>query len=75
MDLAGSMSEWTLDYFSSFPAACDDKCVVLTDMGIGRDLRGGDFTHDAMQLLTTFRVGVLPTDLEAYHGIRCARAL
>jgi formylglycine-generating enzyme len=73
MDLAGSMAEWTLDYFSTLPTDCADKCVQLTDGMLGRDLRGGDFTHDNSQLLTTYRVGILPTDAEAFIGFRCAR--
>ena len=74
MDLAGSMAEWTLDYFSTFPAGCDDKCAQLADGGLGRDVRGGDFAHDAGQILTTYRVGFSPTDRQAFLGFRCARA-
>ncbi len=27
LDLAGSMAEWTLDYFSTLPTGCDDHCA------------------------------------------------
>jgi sulfatase modifying factor 1 len=73
MDLAGSVAEWTLDYYSVLSTGCGDKCAELVDAGLGRDLRGGDFTHDATQLVTTFRVGIVPEDREAYIGFRCAR--
>jgi formylglycine-generating enzyme required for sulfatase activity len=74
-DLAGSMAEWTLDYFGDLPApGCGDKCADLTDAGFGRELRGGDFTHDDTEILTTYRVGFLPDTRQDFIGFRCARA-
>jgi sulfatase modifying factor 1 len=74
MDLAGSMAEWTLDYYGTLPTSCGDRCAALKDSKLGRALRGGDFTRDAATLLTTYRVGIAPEDRQAYIGFRCARA-
>jgi formylglycine-generating enzyme len=71
-DLAGSMAEWTLDYHGDFPSPCV-SCAQLEDGGFGRELRGGDFSHDAAAILTTARLGATPKDLQDYQGIRCAR--
>jgi sulfatase modifying factor 1 len=73
MDLAGSLSEWTFDYFGTLPTGCDDACVQLEDGGFGRDLQGGDFAHENDELLNSFVVGVSPDDRESYIGFRCAR--
>jgi formylglycine-generating enzyme required for sulfatase activity len=73
-DLAGSMAEWTLDFYGDLPTNCADKCAYLVDAGLGRDLRGGDFNHDATELPTTYRVGFLPEQRQDFIGFRCARA-
>jgi formylglycine-generating enzyme len=73
MDLAGSLAEWTFDYYGALPTSCGDTCVDLQDGGFGRDLQGGDFAHGADQLLTTFLEGDSPDDRESYIGVRCAR--
>jgi formylglycine-generating enzyme required for sulfatase activity len=71
-DLAGSLSEWMLDFHGVFPTPCID-CAVVDDGGQGRETRGGDFAHAADGLETTFRVGHLPSDQTNFVGFRCAR--
>lgn len=71
-DLAGSMAEWTLDYHGELPSPCA-SCANLADGGFGRELRGGDFSHDAGAILTTARLGAIPDGMQDYQGIRCAR--
>lgn len=71
-DLAGSLSEWVLDYHATPPPTCDD-CALLKDEGFGREGRGGDFTHPADQLAVTSRIGFLPESRESFLGFRCAR--
>jgi sulfatase modifying factor 1 len=71
-DLAGSMAEWMLDYHGELPSPCS-SCAQLADAGYGRELRGGDFSHDAAAVLTTARLGAIPEGMQNYQGIRCAR--
>ena len=43
-------------------------------MNLGRELRGGDFSHDAGSLTTISRLGLAPGGLaQDFVGIRCAR--
>jgi formylglycine-generating enzyme len=76
-DLAGSMGEWTLDWFNAFPPACAN-CANL-DNPEQRNLRstwGGDWAHDATGLHAFSRIG-RPADTSGqsldFVGVRCAR--
>ncbi|WP_272422503.1 formylglycine-generating enzyme family protein [Polyangium jinanense] len=73
-DLAGSMSEWLLDYHGTHPTPCND-CANLSDKDEdnGREARGGDFAHSTEGLATTFELGFTPESREAFLGFRCAR--
>lgn len=71
-DLAGSMGEWTLDYHGDFKTPCSD-CATLVDGGLGREARGGDFSHGTAELMTSARIGLTPEDPVNTIGIRCAR--
>ncbi|MBV9949715.1 MAG: SUMF1/EgtB/PvdO family nonheme iron enzyme [Myxococcales bacterium] len=71
-DLAGNVSEWTFDSYSSpYPTPCDD-CAAVTP-GSFRVFRGGDFSGIASNLPTSNRGSVAPTDRSARIGLRCAR--
>jgi formylglycine-generating enzyme required for sulfatase activity len=77
LDLSGSMSEWTLDYYyddKSMTVGCDDKCAELKDAGVGRDVRGGDFAHDGSEVQSIYHVGQPPDQRQTFIGFRCARA-
>jgi formylglycine-generating enzyme len=78
-DLAGSMFEWTLDWFADFPLPCTLACANVTgpDPGNGRSAWGGDWSHDATLLVSSERLGYsvapsMPT--QDSIGFRCARA-
>jgi formylglycine-generating enzyme len=72
LDLAGSMTEWTLDYFASdYPAACDN-CANLVPSS-NRVVRGGSWFDVQSLLITTFRNMVEPQYGVADVGFRCAR--
>jgi formylglycine-generating enzyme len=75
LDLAGSIAEWNLDYYTDPPTltGCGDTCAVLTDMGQGRVVHGGDFSHDQSQLPSSFRIAHTESDVETILGFRCAR--
>ncbi|WP_156040375.1 formylglycine-generating enzyme family protein [Chondromyces apiculatus] len=76
-DLAGSMAEWTLDWFvASYPEGCVDCASVAS--GTERVLRGGGFVNNADLLLASYRGRVAPIvgDVAGryrYVGARCAR--
>jgi formylglycine-generating enzyme required for sulfatase activity len=76
-DLAGSMAEWTLDWFNAFPTTCLD-CANLSDPE-QRNLRstwGGDWVHGDTFLHAYSRIA-RPADMngtaENFIGFRCAR--
>lgn len=71
-DLAGSLFEWVLDYHGDLAGMCSN-CAALTDLGFGRDARGGAFSHAEEMLSPAYRVGELPERALSFYGIRCAR--
>ncbi|WP_437312313.1 formylglycine-generating enzyme family protein [Sorangium sp. So ce388] len=71
-DMAGSLFEWVLDYHVALVGNCDN-CAALEDEDLGRDARGGAFSHEAETLSTAFRVGELPERRLSFYGFRCAR--
>jgi len=76
-DLAGSMTEWTLDWFAPmYTEGCVDCANVLS--GTERVVRGGSFISGEDFVLASFRDKVLPlsnTNASRYRhvGARCAR--
>lgn len=70
-DLAGNVSEWTLDYFGAYPTTCTD-CLNTTAAAY-RSVRGGTYASPADGLFVAVRFGLDPTTPRAYAGFRCAR--
>jgi formylglycine-generating enzyme required for sulfatase activity len=71
LDLAGSVSEWTLDWFEGYPAYCDNCANVNFASDSGRVARGGSWDNTASGLLSASRYARIPAQ---DSGIRCARA-
>jgi formylglycine-generating enzyme required for sulfatase activity len=74
LDLAGELSEWSLDWYAPYVDPCVN-CAYLT-ASLGRVARGGDFRNDSTGSLASF---ARPPggDLSGRYvdvGIRCARA-
>lgn len=75
LDLAGNVSEWTLDGAKTPYAdggVCVD-CANLTDVDF-RHFRGGDYNDPTTELLNSRRNGYTPTESRIERGVRCARA-
>jgi formylglycine-generating enzyme required for sulfatase activity len=76
-DMAGSMAEWTLDWYAQdYTEGCVDCANVL--MGTDRVHRGGGFVNPEGLLLASFRGTALPVsgiNASRYRqvGARCAR--
>jgi formylglycine-generating enzyme required for sulfatase activity len=73
LDLAGSVQEWTLDWYAvSYVNPCMD-CANLTAAS-DRSTRGGAFTSSLADISPELRNGVLiPARLNLSVGFRCAR--
>lgn len=75
LDLAGSLDEWTMDYYDptyyASVGACDD-CVDV-EVSSARVLRGGDFTSTAALVRAAKRAYAEPNQVNPYTGFRCAR--
>jgi formylglycine-generating enzyme required for sulfatase activity len=71
-DLAGSVDEWTLDWYAPYPAAPSTNYADLTKATL-RVLRGGDWLYNATFLSTASREYYDPTLRSNYVGFRCAR--
>ncbi|HWP09564.1 MAG TPA: SUMF1/EgtB/PvdO family nonheme iron enzyme [Polyangiaceae bacterium] len=71
LDLAGSLAEWTLDYFAPYEAACDN-CANVGN-GTERVARGGALTSSAKSLKATAREAADPETRDYARGFRCAR--
>jgi formylglycine-generating enzyme required for sulfatase activity len=75
-DLAGSLFEWVLDWFGGYQNACTMDCAQTTtaDEKVGREARGGDYSHDASEVANSFRIAFDPAVPQGYNGFRCARS-
>jgi sulfatase modifying factor 1 len=71
LDLAGDLSEWTLDWYAPYVDPCVD-CVYLTDYSY-RVVRGGSFGTDTEDLAPWARDGDTPASRNSFYGARCAR--
>ena len=72
LDLAGNLSEWTLDWYAPYANPCVD-CANLTDFSY-RVVRGGSFGTDTDNVFPAARDGDVPPARNAFHGARCARS-
>jgi len=72
-DLAGNLSEWTLDYFAELPTECEN-CVNVTPAD-QRVVRGGSYLHNAEGVLAAGRSSSAPGAMRSRQGFRCARDL
>ncbi len=71
-DLAGSIWEWTLDWYDpAYPLPCND-CANLTASERRVD-RGGSFADDASYQRTAYRDRGIPGSRYNSIGLRCAR--
>lgn len=70
LDLAGSVSEWTLDWFGAYPLYCDNCANVSISSDSGRVARGGAWDSGPDSLQSAGRYGYSDKD----RGFRCARA-
>jgi len=71
-DLAGNMLEWNLDYFQELSGSCNN-CAYFADGFQTRVIRGGAFSYDAFNLVSSDRNGRSPTIRGSDVGLRCAR--
>jgi sulfatase modifying factor 1 len=84
LDLAGEVSQWTLDWFDDYrPSSADGGIALCTDCAnltgaVGRLIRGGDFAEDETTLLGPYRdfyFSAPPnTGRDLRVGFRCARS-
>ncbi|WP_437518482.1 formylglycine-generating enzyme family protein [Sorangium sp. So ce1099] len=74
-DLAGSMYEWTLDFYDnySYLNPCDDCANLDNGPGQTRVLRGGSYWHDASIQYSATRYAHRPSIHYGWIGVRCAR--
>jgi formylglycine-generating enzyme required for sulfatase activity len=71
-DLTGNLWEWTLDYFATYVTPCTD-CAYLSNVSLGRSIRGSGFNYPAGQSYVGTRLGDPDTSRYGNDGIRCAR--
>jgi formylglycine-generating enzyme required for sulfatase activity len=71
-DLAGNVSEWTLDWLSVYP----DPCMDCANLGVAseRVIRGGNFGQAAFSMRMVSRSPFAPLSRSHGIGVRCARA-
>ncbi|RYZ05827.1 MAG: hypothetical protein EOO73_18105 [Myxococcales bacterium] len=70
-DLAGNVSEWTMDFYGDYPTVCDD-CVNATSSQ-ERVTRGGSYATDEYIAQVPVRSPIAPTAFRPFIGFRCAR--
>jgi formylglycine-generating enzyme len=82
LDLAGSMYEWALDwysdsYYSDFSTSVTcNNCVNLTPATPAeRIFRGGSYSSDCTETRSAFRNSAPPSARMSTSGMRCARAV
>jgi formylglycine-generating enzyme required for sulfatase activity len=70
-DLAGNVSEWTLDWYAPYSNPCT-HCADLTAASV-RVFRGGDFNETASFLRGAYRLLGTPDPRDYGIGVRCSR--
>jgi formylglycine-generating enzyme required for sulfatase activity len=76
-DLAGSFSEWVLDFSYSiidYPVPCTDCANFKPPRDGNRGYRGGSIGEPALYNYTGQASGALPEARAATLGVRCARS-
>jgi formylglycine-generating enzyme len=71
LDLAGSVQEWTLDWFAPYPTTCTN-CANLS-VATSRSVRGGGWSDDVTTITTYLRNSHSPSNRADIIGFRCAR--
>ena len=71
-DLSGSVWEWVLDWWGTYPAPCVDCAIV--DSGSYRTIRGGCYNDSKGSLRNDNRTYATPTARSHDRGARCARS-
>ena len=72
-DMAGNVSEWTLDWFTDYAVPCVNCANIASGAAFTRVNRGGAFTAATADVASEHRVGDSPTAIGYPLGIRCAR--
>jgi formylglycine-generating enzyme required for sulfatase activity len=73
LDLAGELSEWNLDGYSTYIGPCTDCAYLTTNPASYRVFRGGYFYHFISILLPSLRDSDYPRNFAYDIGFRCAR--
>jgi formylglycine-generating enzyme required for sulfatase activity len=74
-DLAGSLDEWTLDFFiEPYESTQCDDCLVTTG-SVFRSIRGGSFDDPEDYLFVSKRLNLNENEPRYYLGFRCVRDL
>jgi formylglycine-generating enzyme required for sulfatase activity len=74
LDLAGSMAEWMLDWYDSYPSTCNN-CANISGASGYRVIKGGSWKNDASNLTASYRNSYSSDYRGTSIGFRCARAL
>jgi formylglycine-generating enzyme required for sulfatase activity len=74
LDLAGNVSEWTLDWSGDYGEPCADCADLEPGSGRLRVSRGGSFVAAAESLSAASAGNLDPTARSREMGFRCARA-
>ncbi len=75
LDLAGSLWEWTLDFYDANYYQAVGTCGNCANLSgsTPRVIRGGSFTSTLISLRATGRASKSPITVDPYAGFRCAR--
>ena len=76
VDLVGNAWEWNLDVYATpyVQVACKDCANTTSTTSSLRVFRGGSAGNNASVLFSATRNNRIPTDHNAYIGLRCARS-
>jgi sulfatase modifying factor 1 len=72
-DLAGSLWEWNLDWYATYPGS-ERSDYAKMDTGSRRVIRGGNWFSSASGLTAANRLSDEPADRSGGVGVRCARS-